>query len=177
MKHSREFNIAFVGLKPGNHEFHYTVDDKFFERYGTQEFHNAEVDINLNLDKKTGLFLLHFDISGQVTIPCDRCGDPFSLKLWDEFDLVVKIIDDELVSLKSDEDAEVAYIGRSESLLDVADWIYEFVRLSVPMQHIHPDDEQGKSTCNQDALRYLENKTEEQTNNPLWNALHRNKNN
>ena len=30
MSGKRTFEIAFVGLKPGIHEFNYVVDDKFF---------------------------------------------------------------------------------------------------------------------------------------------------
>lgn len=155
MKHSREFEIAFVGLKPGAHEFNFTIDDKFFEKFEKPEFNNANIKVKLKLDKKSGIFLLHFDLDGVVTIPCDRCGDDFELKIWDEFDLVVKVIPDEEVAQKSDDDAEVAYIGRSESILDVSTWIYEFIVLSVPIQHIHPNDEEGKNMCNPIALSYL----------------------
>jgi uncharacterized metal-binding protein YceD (DUF177 family) len=176
MKHNREFEIAFVGLKLGIHEYNYSVDSRFFENFEKTEFHDAKVDVKLTLDKKSGIFLLHFDINGHVTLPCDRCGDDFDLTLWDEFDLVVKIIDDELVESKSMEDAEVAYIGRSESLLDVSFWIYEFIVLSVPMQHIHPDDENGKSKCNPDALNYL-TQHPESDENPIWNQLKKKLNN
>ena len=31
MSQRREFEIAFVGLKPGEHEFVYKVSEKFFE--------------------------------------------------------------------------------------------------------------------------------------------------
>jgi uncharacterized metal-binding protein YceD (DUF177 family) len=155
MKHSREFEIAFVGLKPGIHVFEYNIDSQFFDRFGEVEFANPHLNIQLTLDKKAGIFLLHFNINGKVSLPCDRCGDDFELNIWDEFDLVVKQIDDELVAEKSEADAEVAYIGRSESLLEVSTWIYEFVLLSIPMQHIHPDNENGESTCNPEALKYL----------------------
>ena len=30
MAKKRQFEIAFVGLKPGIHEFNYELDDKFF---------------------------------------------------------------------------------------------------------------------------------------------------
>ncbi|HAD33380.1 MAG TPA: DUF177 domain-containing protein [Chitinophagaceae bacterium] len=155
MKHSREFEIAFVGLKPGIHVFEYNIDSQFFDRFGEVEFANPQVNVQLTLDKKFGIFLLHFNINGKVSLPCDRCGDDFELIIWDEFDLVVKQIDDELVAEKSEADAEVAYIGRSESLLEVSTWIYEFILLSIPMQHIHPDNESGGSTCNPEALKYL----------------------
>ena len=170
MKHSREFEIAFVGLKPGNHVFNYSIDDRFFEKFEKPEFKQANIDVKLNLDKKSGIFLLRFDINGKILIPCDRCGDEFEMTLWDEFELVVKIIDDELVAKKTEEDAEIGYIGRSESLLDVSTWIYEFIILSVPIQHIHPDDEQGKSTCNQQALAILNQQTIIEVPS-IWNDL------
>jgi uncharacterized metal-binding protein YceD (DUF177 family) len=170
MKHSREFEIAFVGLKPGNHVFNYSIEDSFFEKFENPEFKQAHIDVKLNFDKKNGLFLLKFVINGNVLIPCDRCGDEFEMALWDEFELVVKVIEDELVAKKTEEDAEVAYIGRSESLLDVSPWIYEFIVLSVPIQHIHPNDEQGKSTCNQQALDIL-NQTKSNVAPSFWDDL------
>ena len=173
MKNSREFNIAFVGLKPGLHEYNYSIEDSFFEKFEKTEFSNANVEVKLTFDKKQGMFLLHFDINGKVTLPCDRCGDDYEMILWDEFDLVVKQIDDELVEAKSSEDAEIAYLARSESLLDVSPWIYEFIVLSVPMQHIHPNDKNDNSTCNPIALSYLQQQTEMPTNS-IWNALKNN---
>lgn len=96
------------------------------------------------------------------------------MTLWDEFDIVIKQIDDELVAQKTDDDAEVAYIGRSESILDVSPWIYEFIILSVPIQHIHPDDKDGISTCNPIAIQYLNNLTNS-SNPPIWDDLKKHK--
>ena len=162
MKNSREFEIAFVGIKPGLHQFNYSIEDSFFEKFENPGFTQSNIDVKLSLDKKSNAFILLFEINGKVTLPCDRCGDDFELNLWDEFDLMVKIIEDADVSKKSTEDAEVAYIGRSESVLDVSAWIYEFIVLSVPMQHIHPEDENGNSGCNPKALDILnQQKTED----------------
>jgi hypothetical protein len=38
MSSRRDYEIAFVGLKPGVHEFDYVVDNSFFEDVGEQEF-------------------------------------------------------------------------------------------------------------------------------------------
>lgn len=171
VKHTREHSIAFVGLKPGEHEFNYVVDDKFFETYGEQDFQDAAIQVKLTLDKKSVSFLLRFDIDGSVKLPCDRCGDDFALRLWDEFDMMVKIVDDEAVNNKSDEDAEVVYIGRSDSYLEIADMLYECIRLSIPMQRVHPLNSEGQSTCNPNALRLLEENNPQQTPNPIWDAL------
>ncbi len=174
MKNRREFDIAFVGLTPGIHEYSYAVDDSFFDKFEKPEFTNSSINIHLSFDKKQSIFLLYFRIDGVVTIPCDRCGDDYAMTLWDEFDIVIKQIDDELVAQKTDDDAEVAYIGRSESILDVSPWIYEFIILSVPIQHIHPDDKDGISTCNPIAIQYLNNLTNS-SNPPIWDDLKKHK--
>ncbi|HMN32150.1 MAG: DUF177 domain-containing protein [Chitinophagaceae bacterium] len=174
MKYKREFEIAFVGLKPGIHTFNYNIDDSFFEKFEKPEFNQAKIDINLSLDKKSNIFLLIFKINGKVNIACDRCGDEFELTLWDEFELVVKIVDDSLVEKKSELDAEVAYIGHSESILRIEKLIYEFVILSIPMQHIHLDDENGQSTCNPIALKFL-NQNNSNQQSTIWEKLKTNK--
>ncbi len=170
MKHHREFEIAFVGLKPGEHTFHYQITDKFFEQADKPEFHDALIDVKLILDKKQGTFLLKFDINGKVQIPCDRCGDEYEMLLWDEFELLVKVIDDDEVARKSEDDAEVAYIGRSESILDVSGYIYEFIILSIPIQHIHPDREDGSSGCNPAVIEFLK-KQEVEQRQQVWKNL------
>jgi len=38
MANRRQYEIAFVGLKPGVHEFNYEIKDKFFVDYGDQDF-------------------------------------------------------------------------------------------------------------------------------------------
>jgi len=53
MPHRREFEIAFVGLKPGVHEFSYEISDKFFSEYQEQDFKNCHAQIKLWLDKKS----------------------------------------------------------------------------------------------------------------------------
>ena len=59
MKHNREFEIAFVGLKPGEHTYDYTIADSFFETFEKPEFWNANIDVKLVLDKKANALLLN----------------------------------------------------------------------------------------------------------------------
>jgi uncharacterized metal-binding protein YceD (DUF177 family) len=175
MKHNREFEIAFVGLKPGEHNFLYNITDSFFERFEKPEFHDAEIEVKLVLDKKPSTFFLKFFINGKVVIPCDRCADDYPLVLWDEFELLVKVIEDIEVERKSADDPEVAYMGRSESMLDVSTWIYEFIILSIPIQHIHPDHEDGSSGCNPEVISFLE-KSKEEASKLVWKDLQKLKN-
>jgi len=178
MSNRREFEIAFVGLKPGVHEFEYQVGDKFFAHYGTQDFSNCKADVKLQLDKKNGFMLLKFDVGGTADVSCDRCGNPLTLQLWDEFKLVVKMVDNPDEMNAQEEDPDIYYISRGESHLHVADWIYEFINLSIPMQKMCGEDEMGGSRCNKDVLDKLRNMEEEthKERNPIWKGLDQFKN-
>ena len=171
MKHSREFEIAWQGLKEGLHTYQYHISDEFMAgREVGKEFRDWDVDVTLDFDKKNSFFLLHFDIDGSVTVPCDRCGDDFKLRLWDEFDLVVKLTGED--SKEKDED-DVVFIPRSETVIDLSNWIYEFIMLSVPLQRIHPDKAEGKPGCNAQALKLL-NKLSEPgvaSKKAIWKGL------
>lgn len=168
----REFEIAFVGLKPGDHEFDYHIDDKFFLPYGQQDFSNCEADIKLHLEKHASFMLLKFDIDGKADVVCDRCGNDFTIQLWDEFNMLVKLVDDPDKMNEQEEDPDVYYISRNESHLHIADWIYEFVNLSIPMQKIC-EQGIGNPTCNQEALDKL-NKMKDTTSTQsegIWKGL------
>lgn len=178
MKQLREFDIAFVGLKPGVSIFEYQITDSFFEEYGPQDFSNCNASVRLTLDKKSDFFLLKFEIGGSMTVICDRCGQPFDLQLWDDFTQVVKMVENPEAMEGGDEDPEVSYISRTESHLNVREWIYEFINLSIPMQKVHPDVD-GKSTCDPKILEMLDqmNKQSGGPDNPIWKDLDKFRNN
>ena len=173
MKHNREFEIAWQGLKPGPHTYVYDIDDRFMkEREAVGDITNWNARVSLIFDKHENFFMLHFDIDGKVTVPCDRCGDIFELRLWDEFDLIIKLAGGDDEDIPEEED-DIAFIPRSETVLDISGWIYEFLMLSVPLQHIHPDNPDGSSGCNEEALDLLDSLRDksEPVANPLWKGL------
>lgn len=172
MKHNREFEIAWQGLKPGVHTYQYELTDKLMEgREGERDFSNLDANVTLTFDKKSNFFLLHFDIDGSVIVPCDRCGDDFSLRLWDEFDLMIKLEGEH--TEHTDEDADAVFIPRSETVIDISNWLYEFVMLSIPLQRVHPDKPNGEPGCNPEALHLLHqlSEHEEQPKNDIWKGL------
>ena len=94
MSNRREFEIAFVGLKPGVHEFSYRVDDRFFEEYNEQDFRNPEANVRLLLEKSNSFMILRFEIGGKAEVNCDRCNNNLPLQLFDEFTMTIKMTDE-----------------------------------------------------------------------------------
>ncbi len=173
MSNRREFEIAFVGLRPGVHEFEYNIDNKFFLDYTQEDFTNCTAKIKLLLDKKSGFLQLKFDIDGSADVICDRCSNPLKKQLWEEYNIIVKMVDDPETMNLQEEDPDVYYISRGESHLKIADWIYEFVTLSIPLQKMCSESEFGGEKCNKevlDKLRQMEEEVNKQAN-PVWKGL------
>jgi uncharacterized metal-binding protein YceD (DUF177 family) len=174
MSNRREYEIAFVGLKPGEHHFTYEIGDKFFEAFQPQDFTNCTATVKLTLDKRVGFMFCKFDVDGKVELICDRCGNNLPLQLWDEFKIVVKMADNPDEMNEREEDPDIYYISKNESHLQVEDWIYEFVNLSIPMQRMCKEDEVGGPQCNLEVLeklRKMEEDVKAAETSSIWKGL------
>ena len=171
MKDIKEFDIPFVGLKEGSHLFQYQIEKKFFEAFQFDEFNDANLKATINFVKKSTLFELSFTIKGTVNVPCDSTGEPFDLEIDGVLDLIVKFGPE-----YNDEHDEILILPHEVYEMNVAQYIYELIVLSVPSKRIHPDVLNG--TMKSDALdrlnelRINEEKTAEQTPaDPRWDKL------
>lgn len=180
MANKHAFGIAFVGLKPGVHEFNYELDDQFFIERGAKDFANPSAHVRLFLEKNQGFMILKFEVGGKAQVTCDRCGNPLQIDLWDEFKMLVKLVENPEEMNLQEEDPDVFYISRSDSHLEVGSWLYEFVLLSVPMQKMCSPEELGGPQCNQEVLEKLkamEAKIADHNAGNLWKGLDQFKNN
>ena len=157
MSNRREYEIAFVGLKPGVHEFNYRINDKFFKEYQEQDFKNVEANVRLLLEKNNSFMILRFQVGGKAEVICDRCSNELPLQLFEDFTVTVKMVDDPELMNDQEEDPDVYYISRGESHVDVKDWIYEFVNLSIPMQKTCDYENMDGPYCNPAAREVLNN--------------------
>ncbi len=161
----KEYRIPFVGLKNKTYHFDYDVDNLFFKHFENSNIENCNVNIKLSLTKKEQFMLLNFKIDGYVEVPCDRCLELYNQEIFDDFEVLVKFSED----IKKD-DEDVLYIPKNSDFIDVSKLIYDFIHLSLPLRCVHPNDRNGKSTCNKEVLKALE-KNEEKNEDPRWEAL------
>ncbi len=173
MNNRREYEIAFVGLKPGVHEFDYEVNDRFFEEYGVQDFKINQAHVKLLLEKNNSFMILRFQVGGKAEVVCDRCSNELPLQLFEDFTITVKISDEPEAANAEEEDPDVYYISKGESHIDVKDWIYEFISLSIPMQKTCEYENMDGPYCNTTAREVLKSirVTEVPKENPLWKGL------
>ena len=85
MRSQNDFNIEFVGLKLGFHNFDFEINDTFFKDFKYADFSQAQVDINIGLEKKTTLLELKIAAKGDVLVNCDLTNEPFKLDVENKF--------------------------------------------------------------------------------------------
>lgn len=170
MKNLKEFIIPFVGLKEGKHQFDYQIDDSFFEQFQFDEYQKVNVKVELVFHKKSTMMELCFVHKGTVNVPCDVTGENFDLKIKGKYNLVIKFGEE-----FNNDNEELLILPHGEFQVDVSQYIYESIVLSVPFKRIHPGVENG--TLKTDALETLdklapkEEKKENKDIDPRWENL------
>lgn len=162
------YNIAYRGLSQGKHVFEYDIDDKFFSEFEGGVVEEGDVNVCLTLEKQSALMILNFDVKGQVKVQCDRCLEMYDQPIEGSDKVFVKFGDKEF-----EDGDDVIWVGANEHQLNVAQLIYEFICLAIPIKRIHPDDENGNSTCDPEMIEKLDKYIikDEDANNPVWNDL------
>ncbi len=172
MKQLKEFNIPFVGLKFGKHKFEYRIDNTFFENFEYDEFNTSKLKVDLEFNKKETMLELLFKLNGTVNINCDLTNEPFDLPVKNKFFLVVKFGDE-----FNDENEELLIIPHGEYEINIQQYIYELIVLSIPSKRVHPGVKDG--TLKSEILDKLEElslkeKTKKKENeelDPRWDKL------
>lgn len=169
MKDLKRFNIPFVGLSEGNHEFNYPIDNEFFEYFSFDEFESANLEVTINFLKKTTLLELVFKVKGTVEVPCDITTEMYHQNIEATLPLIVKFGPE-----FNDDNEEILILSYDAYQLNVAQYIYEMIVLAVPNKKIHPKVLDG--TMESEALkklRELEIKEEKTAENadPRWDKL------
>ncbi len=163
------YRIPFKGLKEGDHDFDFEIDASFFENFPESEIKEGNLHVKIILHKSVRLLSLDFFIAGTVHVPCDRCLEMFDLPVSFKEILYVKF-----GSSRHEESANILIIPEDDYFLDVRQYIYEYANLALPLRIVHPDDENGNSTCNSVMLKKLEElslKEKKQATDDRWSAL------
>lgn len=166
----KQYKISFSGLQVGDHEFDFQIDDKFFESFENSRIHQCQLDLKLWLHKQSNMLQFNFHFIGEVQTECDRCLDPLGIDLDFNEILLVKFGRETF-----EESESILVLDEKEHEVDLSQYIYEFISLSLPMQLVHPDGENGESTCNPEFLESFNDNhpVDEPDIDPRWEALNK----
>jgi len=169
MKDLKEFDISFTGLKLGKHQFSYKIDNTFFDFFQYQEFDKVNIKVDIIFEKKNTMFNLEFISKGFVMVACDLTGESFELNVNGSLSLIVNFGEN-----FNDDNEEILIIPHNSYQLNVGQYIYEMIALSIPTKRVHPGIADG--TLDSEVLNRLRNferkKIEEnKTIDPRWAKL------
>ena len=142
MEETQRYSIAFKGLKNGHHEFRFAVDKSLFEAFENTEIKDGACEVRVDLNREESQLVLDVSISGHVVVACDRCLEDCRIPIDFEGRLLVKFSDE-----VREYDGEVLWLLPGEEQVDLAQYIYESIVLSLPYQRVHPEGE-----CNPEML-------------------------
>jgi uncharacterized protein len=144
----RPFVISFAGLKIGKHEYAYEVGKTFFDEYEYSAIEDADLQVKVILDKKETMMIVEFFLEGEVSTTCDRCMDPLELNIKADYKQIFKF------GHETSDDETLTVLHPDEYEIDVKNFIYEFIIVSLPSKVVHP-----KGECNEEMMATMEKYT------------------
>jgi len=171
----KDYSISFKGLKNGLHKFEYQIGASFFKLFENSLVENGKLNAVVSLDKSQNLLVAGFKISGTISSICDNCLGPVEIPV-DCSDKLYFNFGHEY----AEQSEEIIVLSYEEHQINVAQWLYEFIIVTLPIRHIHPKDGNGNSTCNTQMIDKLDmylvdEKTllekKEDNSDPRWDTL------
>ncbi|MEA5108957.1 hypothetical protein SDC9_24918 [bioreactor metagenome] len=166
MDYLKQFVIPFVGLNAGNHRFNYVIDDKFFGSFDYGEIREASVQVDLEMNKMDRMLVLNFQMKGTIRVTCSRCLDEFDLPVGGKEEYFIRF-----GQAYSEEDDNVLIIPENETHIDISSLIFDYLHLMVPYRVVHPENEEGESTCNPEILKRLNELSSHGEPDSPWDKL------
>ena len=173
MKSNFDTTIQFSGLKSGRYEYHYALDGSFFKSYENEELSEGKVNFDVILERRERTLVFNFSFNGFIMSTCDRCLGEIEVPVSGQETLCVKFSDNE-----TSDNEDVLILPESAYQIDLAQWMYEYVVVSMPIQKVHPEGQ-----CDAEMLQYLSNEDfehdgqkdgsegESRDTDPRWDAL------
>lgn len=161
---SNQYKLAFKGLEDGNHTFTMKIGVAFIELFEIETLLDADVLVTIGMIKRGTMLELQIEGGGKITVACDRCLESLQQPVSFVNNVIVKTnaAKTELI------DESLIHITPQTDLLDLAQYLYESLMVSLPLKMAH-----AVGKCNKEMLEKLKpNKTKkDNTGDPRWDAL------
>lgn len=138
MKELTQFKIPLSGLKQGRHQFLYDIDKMFFTYFDYDEFWDAILKLDVELIKSSTSLALKLHVEGELGVQCYVTNESYMQPIKDTYEFVVRYGDE-----YNDEQENILIIPHGSIEVDIKQYVYETILLSVPARLVHPGLEDG----------------------------------
>lgn len=141
-----EYIVPIKGLSVGKHNYDFSIDSAFFTDFGESPISEASLELKTELLKEATLIKVTSVIKGEVVVECDRCLEDLKIPVNTTASVIVKFVRSE----DEEENDEIMILEPSDSELDLKQFFYDYICLSLPLQRVHP-----KGKCNEVMIEKL----------------------
>ena len=168
MKTENQYIIAYKGLHAGSHDFIFSIGKPFIEKHEFLEARNGNLTARVNMVKEATQLSFTVTISGFIEVQCDRCLDFFPLEIQFNGNLYAKFS-----GMAGAYDGDVVMLDPEDGEIDLSQYIFESIGLSIPYRKIHPQDPDSNPACNREMMARLGeySVSGEHKNNPMRDQL------
>lgn len=172
MNKLRAFDIEIVHIKEHvPHSYNFKLDtSSFFSLFEDSIIQKGLLDVTVDLEKTPLHIRMTFSIKGNVELICDRSLDPFEFPIDSVNALIFQFSEEE-----GEITDEIIAIKREAIKINIAQYIYEFINLEVPIKKLHPrfqDDEINNDDETETLLIYsTEDENEEKSDSPTEDLI------
>lgn len=124
------YKVDLLNSSCRNECLQYHLDDDFFAVVDGL-IHRGEILTSVDCCNTGTMFKFNIHSEGNVIVPCDRCLADLELRIDTTDELIVKLGDE-----YSDE-GDCVIVPEAEGYVDLAQFIYEFIALSMPITCTH----------------------------------------
>lgn len=136
MELEQKYSIAYKGLKNGLHEVDFDVDGALFKAYESKEIKDGRCKVHVDIDKSDTQLILDVTIDGHVVCECNRCLEDCTIPVHFDGRLTVFVSDHQ-----GEYDGDNMWVSPDEEDINLMQYIYESIVLSLPYRRVHPDGE------------------------------------
>lgn len=167
-----KYDIHIQGLENKRYTYEFEGGNEFFEFFEQDIITSGLFKAEVILDKNSALLQLFFDIEGTIGLVCDRSLEPFDEPIHVKERYIYKFGDrhEEITD-------EIEMIPQNTATINLAQHIYDFIAVSLPMKKLHPRFRNEEEQEEDDKFIYstdedtVEEEKENEVIDPRWAAL------
>jgi uncharacterized metal-binding protein YceD (DUF177 family) len=146
----KQFDIKYRSLALGKHQMEVEINNTFFEKYKNDDVKNADIQVNITIERKEIMVFLNFDMQGFIVSFCDICLENLTIPISKQEILILK----KTGTARENNSENIVFVGEKEYFYNIEQLLYEYIVTYIPIRKVH--QEAGKETCNLDMLKRIE---------------------
>ncbi|MGB3179824.1 MAG: DUF177 domain-containing protein [Cyclobacteriaceae bacterium] len=174
----RYYDIDIYKLTDGTHTFQFELNKQFFDTFSYGLFDKGSGTVDVTLEKSDTVIAATYRLNGSVELTCDRSLEPFDHTFTVENRMLYKFGEEE-----QELDDDITIITHNTQAINVAQPIYDYIGLTIPIKKLHPDLREAEDdseeedagtlvyTSAEEGSEDTDQDTGDESTDPRWEAL------